>query len=282
MYCCLCLQSMSISRLSIVSFLLLMSLTYCHKASAQLEMWDAYISRVDNKPVSIMLDMALILKAPDSRYPYLVITGPQAANHSKTGIPTHEETEELEKILDATDNFLTGVTAKVLAGTVTYNNQRNNYYYVRDTAGVRNAILRMYNRNYKNYKFSVIIKPDKEWLTYRTYLYPDDSTQNWMDNNRNITAMLQQGDSLTQERNIVFAACFPSDTARSAFTSFVTGIGYTIDKTPLAKNGENTYCLLFSKKDRIKVDSFNNTTMYIRSQVKKYNGSYGGWNAPVR
>lgn len=251
-------------------------------ALGQTEMWDTYLSKIVDQPATVLLDMNLILSAPDSRYPYLVITGPQARNCDKKGMPAALEIDALEGILDATGNFLTGLTPKVLVGTVMYNCQRNNYYYVRDTTGIRNAIMRMYNRNFKDYRYSIIIRPDPQWLSYRTFLYPTDETQNWMDNNRIITAMLQQGDSLKKERTISFAACFNTDTAKAAFSAFVLGKGYAINKEPTVKMSAAPLCLLFSKYGSVKVDSINTTTAEIRNEVKKHNGIYNGWNAPLK
>lgn len=251
-------------------------------ASAQTELWDTYISKVGDKPATILLDMNLVLSAPDRRYPYLVITGPQAHNCGKNGMPNSDEIMTLESILDATGNFLTGVTPKVLVGTVMYNCQRNNYYYVKDTVAIKNALRRMYNRNFKDYSYTLTIKPDPQWLSYRTFLYPNDETQNWMDNNRIITTMLQQGDSLRQERTISFAACFATDTARSAFTTYITAKGYTVDKTHTTKLPDAPQCLVFSKLGAIKVDSINTITFEIRNEVKRHSGIYNGWNAPLK
>lgn len=247
-------------------------------AFAQNEIWDSYITRINDRPATIMLDMHLIFTAPDPRYPYLVITGPKTSNVGPSGIPGQNEIAELEKVLEATDNFLMGATSRILAGTVTYNGQRNNYYYVRDTTVVRNAIQRMYKRNFPGYPYSLVVKKDAEWLTYRTFLFPNDTTQNWMDNNRNITTMLQKGDSLDAPRTITFAACFPSDSARTNFSSFVSEKGYTIEKSPVTKVGKDNYCVLFSKVDKIDLNTINTTTLLLREEVKRHNGVYNSWS----
>lgn len=248
-------------------------------ATAQNELWDSYISRVDNKPATILVDMSLVLRAPDAHYPYLLITGPQTSNVSKNGIPSAAVIEELEQVLDATDNFLTGVTAKVLAGTVTYNGQRNNYYYVKDTNNIRAALARMYNRNFKTYRYSLTIKQDPQWLTYRTFLYPDDTTQNWMDNNKVITELLKKGDTLSKPRTLTYAACFESDTARSGFAAFATGHGFNIERLHTIKTGSMPQCITFSKPEVIMpADSLNRNTLMIRTEVRARKGYYSGWS----
>ena len=248
----------------------------------QTEIWDSYMSKLGDKPASILVDMGLNANAPDKRYPYLVITGPYAQKSDKKGLPEKQEINALEEILDASSNFITGITAKVLAGTVTYNSQRLNYYYVKDTTGIRNAIMRMYNRSFKGYKFALSIKPDAQWLMYSTFLYPSEETQNWMENNKVMTRLLQSGDSLTKPRNIVYAACFHTDSSRVAFASFVTGTGYSIQKSLTIKSDTDPLCLIFSKFGYIKKDSVDVVTSGLKEELHKHNGVYDGWNAPLK
>ena len=251
-------------------------------ANAQNEQWDTYMSSFGNKPASILVDMGLNANVPDKRYPFLVITGPYARNADKNGLPEREEIKDLEDILGATGDFLTGLTAKVLAGTVTYNRQRLNYYYVKDTTGVRNAVMRMYHRSFPGYKFALSMKHDVAWLTYSTFLYPSEETQNWMENNRVITGLLQSGDSLKKPRNILYAGCFKDDSARSAFASFITDKGYAIQRSPMVKTGTYTHCIVFSQFGYVKKDSVDFATTVVREAVKKFNGSYDGWSAPLK
>jgi hypothetical protein len=89
-------------------------------ASAQNENWDTYMAKFGDKPGSVLVDMALINNAPDTRYPYLVITGPKGHDCNKQGLPGKEEINAMEEVLDATDNFITGITAKILTGTFTF------------------------------------------------------------------------------------------------------------------------------------------------------------------
>ena len=262
-----------------IVFIVLVFITSSGFAAAQTENWDTYMSRFGSKPGSVLVDLGLYPTAPDSRYPYLIITGPQARNCDKNSLPDKREITALEEVLDASTVFLGGVTAKVLAGTFTYNCERVNYYYVKDTTGARNSLLRMYNRNYKDYKFVITIKHDPQWVNYLTFLYPNEDTRNWIENNKNITQLLQNGDSLTDKRDIIFAACFSSDTARNGFSSLLPAKGYTLQKTPVLKNDKARYCILFSKNNFVKIDTINNYTAEIKKEVQKHNGVYNGWSA---
>ena len=277
-----CLQPMQFYfRCSILLFGLTLLLGI-PRTNAQTENWDSYMATVSGKPASVLVDMGLHEIAPDKRYPFVVITGPLNQTQKANGMPNKMEIKDLEQILDVTTNFITGVTAKVLAGTFTYNNERLNYYYVKDTTGVRNAIKRVYSRNFKSYEYIINIKHDPQWANYLDFLYPSEETFNWMENNKIIMRLLESGDSLKQKRNIIFATCFKTDSARSYFSAFVNKKGYSIQKSPMLKKSEFQHCLLFSQYVSIQADSISVMTAEIKKEVKKYKGVYSGWDASVK
>jgi hypothetical protein len=235
------------------------------------------MAKFGNKPGSVLVDMSLIEKAPDKNLPFLIITGPRGQNCNKQGIPSKEEIDKLEEILSATDDFLTGVTAKTLAGTFTYNCERLNYYYVKDTLAVRSAITRLYNRSYKNYDYVLKIKHDPEWSSYRTFLYPDEETRNWMENEKIIAGMLERGDSLKNPRELRFDLYFKTDTARNAFEKFANGKGYTTDTISTARNKVVPYEIILSRTSDVQLNTINTLTYELRKEAEKHGGFYNGW-----
>ncbi len=65
-----------------------------------------------------------------------------------------------------------------------------------------------------------------EWTTYSTFLYPNEETPKWMENTKIIEKMIQDGDSLTKQRDINFDFYFKSDTDRKTFADFASIKGY--------------------------------------------------------
>lgn len=249
-------------------------------ASAQNENWDTYMAKLGDKPGSVLVDLGLYETAPEKLYPNLVITGPEVQNCDGYGLPGKEEIDVLEEILDATGNFLTGVTPKVLAGTLTYNCQRVNYYYVKDTTGIRNAIARLYNRSYKNYSYALTIKPDPDWKTYLTFLYPDEATRLWMENDKIIAKMMERGDSLSKPRNIDFDLYFKTDTDRKAMVAYAKSKGYKADISVISKSATAPFEVIVSKYGPIKMDAINEMAADLKREIRKHSGLYNGWEAP--
>jgi hypothetical protein len=246
-------------------------------ASAQNENWDTYMAKFGDKPGSVLVDLGYIDRAPDRNYPYLLITGPHAQNCDRNGIPGKDEFGALEEILDATTNFITGVTPKVLVGTFTYDCERLNYYYVKDTQSIRIAIARMYNRSFQNYSYTVRIKQDPEWNTYRSFLYPDEATRNWMENDKIITTMLQSGDSLHNQREIKFPVYFRSDSERETMVVFAREKGYKYEKINLTTGA--AYEIILSKTGYVKIEDIDPMTEEIKKETEKNRGFYNGWTA---
>ncbi len=265
---------MKFSNLLYTAILLLVS----SPAYTQVEQWDTYITRFDGKPGSVLVDMGLYQSAPDKKYPNVVITGPQANKCGDQGMSDAEEIEELENMLSASGNFITGVTPRILAGTFTNNCKRLNYYYVKDTVGIRNALARMYARSYKNYNYFITIKHDPEWLTYRTFLYPDEATQNWMANSKLVKKLIEEGDSLKKPRNVYFDFYFSSDAERSSFAASELVKGYQQVQLTESKK-QRAYGIVLSKQTPVTMDDINRITAELKVDTKKFSGTYAGWRS---
>lgn len=251
-------------------------------STAQTEQWDTYMARLGGKPASVLVDMGAMANAPDNLLPYLVVTGPRTTRcNKKTGLPDGEEIEKMEQVLDVTTAFLTGVTARRLTGTLTYNCERLNYYYVQDTFAVRNALMRMYTKNYPGYEYTIKIKHEPQWITYRTFLYPDSVAATWMSDNKQITTMLQSGDNLLQPRDVIHTIYFTSDTGRTAFIKQAEKMGYTLDKTYDAGTVALPFELSIKRNAMVKQENIMAMEAELKEAVKPHKGYYKKWEAPL-
>lgn len=248
---------------------------------AQEEHWDAYMSVWNGKPESIMVDMAQMPTSPNKLLPWLVITGPVFDEcGGKDGIPNETIMNEMEKVLDATGNMLSGATVRKLLGTVTRNCTRLNYYYVRDTAAVRHAINRMYTNTYAGYKYELKIKQDPDWKIYRTFLYPDSATQCWMACVKQIAALGASKDVLASNQNIFYTLFFPNAAARSEFEMMVEMHGYKTQKTSVVQGITPLFEIEIARNTKISIDSILANEDRLKALARQYNGHYKGWNAP--
>jgi hypothetical protein len=249
----------------------------CKPAIAQTNNWEHYLVKYNNKPASILVDLSLAEKKDLFQYPFIVVTGPKMSNCGQSGIPNKTDIAAMEEILDATDHCLKGLTAQLLAGTLTYECERLNHYYVKDTANIRNGILRMYRRNYPQTEFIVKIKPDPSWTVYHNVLYPTEAMINEAENNGIITAMLSKGDSLRGERSIKLAAYFDTDSAQQNFNKDIALLGCKLYNQKRVEHATTYYLTIAETRKPIVTDTINNITWVFRQAVKKHNGSYLKW-----
>ncbi len=248
---------------------------------AQQEQWDTYMAKFAGKPGSIMVDLGLQEKAPDKLYPYLVITGPKTVNCDHQGLPDKDQINAMEEILDASSNFITGITAKKLTGTFTCNCERLNYYYVKDTVSIRNALQRMYARSFPNYEYVLKMKLDKEWKTYRTFLYPTENDQIWMENNKLLTGMIAKGDSLIKIRPIQFVANFTKDSMRNLFINDIAAAGFITKIANDSMLSNYPYLAMITQTIYPKIEIIDSINVIIKNTAQKYKGIYNGWSSPI-
>ncbi len=251
----------------------------CSLAYGQ-ENWDTYMAKYGAKPGSVLVDMGAMSSAPNKKLPYLVVTGPRSNNCSASqSIPPAADIANLEDILTATDNFLAGITAKKLVGTFTYNCERLNYYYVRDTNGVRNAIARMYGNNYKGYQYTVKIKHDPYWSTYRTFLYPDSNATAWMAANRKLEELSKGGDDLDAPREIKHTLYFMTDSSRAAFVTFAQAHGYRSVSMQKAESDILAYEVVVGRSSKVQIDTIAAMETELKEAAQPLKGYYKGWDA---
>lgn len=243
------------------------------------EQWDTYMQRYGAKPGSVLVDVGLEPSVPLKLFPYLVITGPKAKTCDAQGLPPAAEIEALEKVLDATGGMLSGATAKKLAGTFTYNCERLNYYYVRDTTAVRRALNRMYENHFKDYTFSLKIKYDPQWEVYRNFLYPDSTAQAWMATNKAMSAMLAAGDDLKQPRTVNYTLYFLTEGSRAAFADSAKAHSYTVGKGTTVQGITPLYELIVSRYGAVKMDSILTRQAELEQLAAPLHGNFKGWGA---
>jgi hypothetical protein len=244
------------------------------------ENWVMYIAEIEHKPASILVDLAPHDAAPNKLLPYLVICGPKYDKPSN-GLPNPEQIAELEKKLDAADQMLTGVTAKKLMGTFTYNGERLNYYYVKDTTDIAKALGRLYKRRFPDAAYVCKIKYDPNWTTYNQFLYPSEKDIDWMENNSRIVYLLGQGDSLKKPRDISFICLFEKESDRSKFIAFAKEKHYEITETKYMQRADYHYEVKISTFSAVLPEVIQQTSAEIKTETKKYKAQYLGWMCSV-
>lgn len=252
-----------------------------NKSWSQTGNWDTYIAQYENGPGSTTLNMDLIQSAPKNTLPYIVITGATAENCRDDGFPNSSEFERLYKVSDAVEAKLKEITEYEVAGTFTYQCERLDYTYIRDTILIRTELTKLYKTEFPSYKYYINIKTDVAWEAYLQFLYPNAETQEFMANEKVLVQLRQAGDDLSKPRKVDHWLFFNEEEDRKLFVESVKMEGYEIEGEDKLIDLELPFQLHISRTDNVNSSEISNVTLSLRKLAKKFNGVYDGWETFV-
>ena len=266
-------------------FLLLPGFWTPSRAQAQAEdKWDTYAARFDKGTGSVMLDMDLKSRAPLADYPYLLIVVTHYKDCLANGLPERDEFANLYNIDDSVQACLNRIVRNVAAGTFTYQCQRRDYYYLPDTAGVRQALSTQMGPTahlFAEHGFEVVIHSDPEWNGYLKFLYPSDLTYEYMLNQKIIGKLIEKGDSLDKARPVDHFLYFTTPMDRDRFVAFCGLHGFDVVSSDSTGLQDRTYSLHIVRTDKVDLESISELTLTLRKEAARCNGIYDGWETYV-
>ena len=249
---------------------------------AQEENWDVYMARYKNKPSSVTLNMALKSVAPVEVLPFIVITGVSFKNCDEDGMPSKREFTNLYKISDSVKAVVDRLAKNNLVGSFTYLCQRLDYFYVSDTVGLRQQLTALYKEKFTQYiPYYINIKEDKTWAAYLDFLYPNEESYEFMQNQKMVTALQNGGDKLIKERLIDHWLYFKTDTDRNCFIIYATKQKFKIVAKERSSDPKAPFKLHIARTNKVDVPSISKITIELKRQAKKCNGEYDGWETFV-
>jgi Family of unknown function (DUF695)/Regulator of ribonuclease activity B len=249
---------------------------------AQEENWDVYMAKYKSMPSSVTLNMAMKSVAPVKTLPFVVITGVSFKNCDADGMPSKREFSNLYKISDSLKTIMDRVVTNKLTGSFTYLCQRLDYFYVSDTVGLRQQLAFFYREKFPQYRPHYInIKEDKTWAAYLDFLYPNEESYEFMQNQRLVTALQNGGDKLIKERLVDHWLYFKTDIDRNCFITYATKQKFIVISKERSSDPKAPFKLHIARTNKVDVASISKITIELRKQAKKCNGEYDGWETFV-
>jgi hypothetical protein len=243
--------------------------------------WDVYIAQYEKGPGSVTVNMDLINFSPKKHLPFVVITGVKTKKCSSEGWPDKEEFDNLYKVSDDIISAISVAVKSELVGSWTYQCERLDYIYVDDTTNIRQKIREIYKNKYSHYESYFNIRLDREWQAYRDFLYPNEETFEYMQNNKVIMQLVNAGDKLSKARQVDHWIYFKNPEDRNKFEDYVRKNKYKIEGKDKLKDSKSPYQLHISRTDLIDHNSINAITIGLRKKAKELNGDYDGWETFV-
>ncbi|MFT3825030.1 MAG: DUF695 domain-containing protein [Chitinophagaceae bacterium] len=259
---------------------LLPGLLFSLLANAQEDNWDVYMSQQDKGLASTMINLSLKAEAPVKKMPFLLITGVKFKDCTEDGMPSKKEFDNLYKVEDSIENIITENIQAKHAGTYTYACERQEYYYVSDTAGIRKKLQAMYKKNFPGYTGYVNIRKDQSWSGYLDFLYPSEEVLEFMKNQKVLLNLTQAGDKLEKERKVDHFIYFTSEKDQDCFITYATAQNFKVEGKDKV-TGTRPFKLQISRTDKVDAVSITPLTLELRKQASRCNGDYDGWETFV-
>lgn len=247
------------------------------------EHWETYLASYENgKPGSSTVRMDLIDKAPVVDYNYVLVTGVTYESGREDGLPKGDVTFKLlHKIDDTLQAFLNKEMECILVGSFTHNFERLNYFYLKTDQGIKEKVEAFYKEYYPDKTYYLNIKEDKNWEYYTQFLYPNEKTQNYMEDVRLINELKEAGDDITKERRVDHWMYFRNKEDLDRFTEDIIKLNFKVEFSGRKGVAKFPYSLQFYKYNKADIDTINPITSSLQEMAKNYNAKYDGWETII-
>ncbi len=262
-----------------IRFLLSLSLLLAQTIAGQQHQgdWDAYLMQTNNKPVSVIVDLALGKKAPMKERPFVIIVRSQLQYPDAMGMPGKAELTALDEMEEGLVERLAKNNGAIYAGRFTQRGIREFYFYSLDTVSYHPAVVQAM-ANFKEYKWLTQAKDDKTWTNYFTVLYPLPVDMEKIQNRRLIDRLKNEGDSLIKSRQVDHYFYFKTKIKRDEFIRNTGISAFTIaELNDKAGDAEFPYQLHIYKNDVPDYTYIERVLIPFWEAARKYQGRYDGW-----
>ncbi|MCB0851847.1 MAG: DUF695 domain-containing protein [Bacteroidetes bacterium] len=243
--------------------------------------WDFYFCTVEDKPASIMLNLALIQQAPMDGKADFVQISVNLKQPNEYGLSSQGEAEILYVIEDQLAEHLDHSLRGVYAGRSTTNNQRVFYFYCDSSIDYKNIVDEVME-GFSDYECSSLAQKDPEWTFYSQFLYPSKIEYQSILNRRVLENLTRYGDTLQQEREVEHFIYFPGAEEREHFVNKVKPEGFeVVDLNFDHSQAGFPFGLVISRKDKVDAKSVEETVLFLVLLATECKGEYDGWETCV-
>jgi len=242
--------------------------------------WDFFLCRVDNKPASIMVNLGLVDEAPIERLPYMAYVEVRMKAPDPHGFSTQEESTTLASIEDSLAGTFSDERTAMYVGRNTSDGSRDFYFYVADPTGWDDRV-RQAMQSFQAYDFASGVRNEPNWQTYFEFLYPSEVDRQCIENRRVCQTLEQNGDALTQERELDHFAQFPDAASRSGFIDEALKLGFAVRSTTDPKAPDDGFGIHLVRADVPSYANIDDITVPLFGLAKEFGGSYDGWGCPI-
>lgn len=243
--------------------------------------WEFYITTMDNYTTGIRVDIGAI---QDERFSHLIHTWTLSVSYRdcyENGLPQPAETQRLNGVEDWLEEK--GRELPIwLVGVVTQNGWRDFVFMSEKEVVWETTVNRLLIEGPEvSYRYDHFLNDNGEY--YKQYLYPTKYDWNWIHDSRVCRSLQEQGDELTEPREIDHYAILPDEKSAQAFALDVAALPYSIKLQSIRANEQNNgFTAAFLSKDIPQRWHMTEITNQLTDMAEKHGGSYDGWGTTVQ
>jgi len=196
--------------------------------------WDFFFCRVEGKPASVRVNLALRQIAPVEGYKYRLNFLIKMQNPTPEGMSSNEEYPVLCDIEDAISGKAEQMGA-ISAGAVKSGGILELIYYTNLSEGLPEACVDELAA-FEGYQYKSYFEEDPEWKDYFEFLFPDPYSYQSMQNRRVVMQLEENGDNLDIPREIDHWIYFDNEQSRAQYVEKVIRKGYKVVSEDFIEN----------------------------------------------
>ncbi|MEZ4772509.1 MAG: DUF695 domain-containing protein [Bacteroidia bacterium] len=239
--------------------------------------WDFYFCTIEDKPASIMLDLALIHTAPLSGKNEFLQVAINLNFPNEHGLTNPAEAEILYLMEDQLAEHIAATLGGIYAGRNTTGGQRIFYFYCNSSIDYERIVDEALE-GFSTHTYSSRAQKDSDWSFYLQFLYPSQLEYQSILNRRVIDNLKKEGDDLSDPREIEHYLYFPTRELREAFEEKAESENFRIiSRNYDSGETENPYGLVIAREDKIDPQIMDEIVMFLVLKSAEEKGEYDGW-----
>jgi len=237
--------------------------------------WDSWRATSPEGPVAVALDLALEGRVPDAARPRLLRLSYPLRAPGPDGQPTAAEGEALARVEDALSAALAAIGASY-AGRVTLAGVRQHLFYLAAGAAAAEA-LGVAAPGLTGYELAAHGEDDPAWKAWGAELSPPPRARRWMEDRREVEALVRLGVKLEAPRPVDHQASFPTGAARVDFELDAAALGFS----PAARRDDAPppapFAVDLRRADSITLRHIHGVAWSLCELATRHGGGYDGW-----
>jgi len=237
--------------------------------------WDAYITEIDDHPISIVLDLDAGLNFQDHVLPFVCQVNIDLQQPGADGLHEVEENSDLNDFEDAFENVVIKKLKGKYVGRCTGKGKRALYAYLPTTTDAK-EILEKALAPCTKYDPELNITFNSDWSYYFEGLFPNPEELRVILNEQVLRSLEEGGDPLDSPREIDHWIYFPSEETMETFKKGVVKDGFTV-RAEGKEDGDLPYSIHIAREDSVDRDSIHDLILDLFRKAEDLDGDYDGW-----